>query len=453
MITQATKELIIMHLVRDARTIRNSELRLPPDLFSGPNELPFMALWMFSLEHFQLEQKPISKLMLEFRMKQFFELYPDEIGHIDYVEKLIELSFSVGVEDLSFDAIKPDLQAFIDERRVLPQLQAFQGDNTAEAFDELQVTVTQSRLTSSEEVDVMNLSKPEYDQAPSKPTPTGCKCFDILTDGGFRPNHLTGVLAAFEAGKTQIAIDTSVSIAMQKQHAYLFQYELDVELEMRPRVYSRITGIPTPEFSNKPVSEYSPQALDSLKEYSYLSEYLHLYDMQQANQGFGGADEIANLIEERLAKNPDHTPAFIAVDWMGLLATRYITGNGLKIENKTAVIVDQMDKFKRLCGKYNCEIMITHQLNAAAGSRDSSHRPSVYDAADCKSFAAMQNTCIIICRRDSNDVALMCNDKNRGTHTDIWVRMQGHLCRAEVLEGEFQSIPAGGNTGPVWDRA
>ena len=73
---------------------------------------------------------------------------------------------------------------------------------------------------------------------------------------------------------------------------------------------------------------------------------------------------------------------------------------------------------------------------------------SMYDAADLKTFAALMDTCVVLSRKDSNGVARIYNDKQRGKHTEVFAELVGDTSTFNIKPGQMQIVRANNNL--VW---
>lgn len=439
--TVTEKDLLVLHLLRSPRVVSIASNKLKPEHFNCPLEEPYRVLWAINQEYYVLYGVLVPYSVLLSELSKRFELDPNLTQFSDSIISLVDWVYNTCKDaDIAEDyCINQLLQPFLDERIIQPIVHTFSGD-TKEFYNVFHQAFSNSRLTSATQTNVFDLEDPSLDEDSTPATATGCLVFDKLMDGGARPAHMTGLLAPFGGGKTTFGIDVCVNLAKQRKHAVIFGYEESVKKALRYRVWSCVTGLPIKVFSETKFKDLPAQLKQQLKDYAYIDDYLILMDMSTGTQGLGGIDEVDNVLSELLNKNKK--PTAVVIDWLGTMVKRYCAGNGISMESGLyAAYNETLTKARyNVASKYNTELILLHQFNAEAGKRSAGSRASMYDAADFKSFAALVNTCVLINKADSNGIANIFMDKNRGAYTDMFVRVRNPVCRMELIDRQFQAV-------------
>ena len=437
-------ELMLIHAIRSQEVAAVAVDKLLPEHFNNPGEDAYRLLWLIAQEFYKLYTKPITQLVMSSSLTTRFQLFPNLLMAADQIVTLVEWIYSVDDKEFIPEAGLALLQQFLNERVFQPSLQ-LTGSSAAEVIDEINRIYSSTRVAMSSNTNVFDLTDPRINTSIKPAIPSGSAVFDFLLDGGIRSSHMTGVLAPFGGGKTALGIEVAVNLAKQKKHVLICQYEQDVMLDVRPRVWSCATGIPTKVFAENTFENLAPAIQDKVRSLAYMGDYLHIEDLHHGLAGGGGVAEIEALALK--LQSMQQAPALIVVDWLGVLVRKYLMAKNLPFEKHMHAAYNELiSRIRNLANKFNCEVIVLHQLNADAGKRGPTARPSMYEAAEFRGFAALMDTCILIGKADKSGIALMYTDKNRGQRGDSFVRIHGDRCKFELLNGNYMYI-ANDSTG------
>lgn len=431
-------ELLVAHLVRCPEVTIAALDKLNPDLFSGPYEVPYRLIWMLAQDYYITHRQPMSKLYMVPQLKSRLMLSQDLLVFAQKLDEIVNWIYTPDIKEFNVAAGKSILQAFLDERvfKVAVSNTFSDPSGTLETLNKLFST---TRVNNNNVVDVFDFTNPSMFEMQTPSRATGCTVFDRLTDGGWRPRHMTGVLAPFGGGKTLLTLDLAVNTAKQKVNVLVCQYEQNVMQSIRPRVWSNATQIPTKVFAENRLDQLDKTVLQRLADVAELGRYLHFVDLSTPPAGVGGAAEIENIVIDMQSRNCK--PDVIIIDWLGLLVRHYLMAKNLPFEVHAYSCFDEMiNRLRKTANTYNCEVVITHQLNATAGSKGAGSRASMYDSANYKAFAAVMDTCIMISKHTDDGYALIYSDKNRGARDECVVKVRGDICKFEVRDSPFMTF-------------
>jgi len=445
-LTEAQLEILLAHLIRNENVCSQALIKLKPEHWNGVFEAPAQAMWSITQEYYLTYSKMIPRESLRAELDPRIEYGQEMKDFTEWIGTFLDYAYSLEEEDTDSNVGIKLLQMFLDERVMMPAIQdsSASRDKLDDVISDLVKQHRETRITSVDSVDLFDLSNPMFDASMKPPTQTGCRLFDIMTAGGSRESHMTGVLAPFEGGKTLLGIDLCVKAAKLGYHTYMFQYEQPI-VSIAPRIWANATGVPIDSFTGR-MSEMKPETRAKLESCGDVREFLHTYDMQEGNKGYGGAAEIVSILRSEVSKGV--TPSIVLVDWLGVMGRRFCIGQDMDEPNLPHVLSVQLQELRYIANEFNVELVVLHQLNAAAGKKGPQHMPSMYDAADVKTFAALMDTCIVLSKKDHNGVARIYNDKQRGTHAEVFAELVGATSTFNIKTGQMQIVRQGNNM--VW---
>lgn len=434
--------LLIIHLVRDPQTILAALNKLEPELFNRPFEVPYQSIWHISREYYREYKECISKLQMQAELVDLASKSPQLAGQIEQANEMVELIYALPDKDIHAPStIKRILQPLLDDRMVVATMNRPASlENLKEYLDEQRQVYEKSRVVLHTDIDLTDFRNPALNEVDATPIPTGCIPFDIMSNGGIRPGNFTGVLGAYGSGKTQLSLQLGASIARSNMTAIVFHYEQNVRTKLRHRIWSTMIGVPTSkllELDHEKKMDEVGHLFESL-DADYGMRY-RVLDMNANGQAANGIDGIRQLVREHI-DNGHQAPAALIVDWYGTMARKYMAANNINPEQTYNILKMYNDQFKKLSDEFSCEVVLCHQMNTETASKDCSYMGNEYDAADCKSFAELQDTCILLGRKDRNNILRMHNAKVRGEKADLWVRNDNDLCRFIPLNGDYSII-------------
>lgn len=431
-------ELLLAHLIRCPEVIIAALDKLNPELFSGPYEVPYRLMWMLAQDYYITHRETMSKLYMVPQLKSRVAMAPELLQFAQKLDDLVNWIYSAEISDFNASAGKNLLQQFLDERvfKAAVATNTFDPSSTLEALSKIFST---TRVNNNNVVNVFDFTNPDMNEMQTPSRATGCTVFDRLTDGGWRPRHMTGILAPFGGGKTLLTLDLAVNTAKQKVNVLVCQYEQNVMQSIRPRVWSNATQIPTKVFAENKLNQLDKAILQKLSDVSGIGQFLHFVDLSTPPAGVGGAMEIENIVIDMQSRGCK--PDMIIIDWLGLLVRHYLMAKNLPFETHAYSCFDEMiARLRKIANTYNSEVVITHQLNATAGAKGAGSRASMYDSANYKAFAAVMDTCIMISKHTDDGFALIYSDKNRGARDECVVKVRGDICKFEVRDNPFTTF-------------
>jgi len=431
-------EVLVAHLVRCPEVIIAALDKLNPALFSGPYEGPYRLIWMLAQDFYLTHREPMTKLYMIPQLKSRVAMSADLLQFAQKLDDIVEWIYSSDIKEFNVAAGKKLLQTFLDERVFQAAVSTANADPSG-TLDALNKIYSTTRVTNNSTLDVFDFTNPHLNDMQTPKRATGCTVFDRLTDGGWSPRHMTGILAPFGGGKTLLTLDLAVSTAKQCVHTLVCQYEQNVMQSIRPRVWSNATQIPTKVFSENKLSQLDASIVQKLASVASIGQFLHFSDLSTPPAGVGGAAEIEGIVIDMQSRGCK--PDVIIIDWLGLLVRHYLMAKNLPFETHAYSCFDEMiARLRKIANTYHCEVVVTHQLNASAGSKGAGSRASMYDAANYKGFAAVMDTCIMIGKHTDDGFALIHADKNRGTREEVTVKVRGDICKFEVRDNPFTTF-------------
>lgn len=443
-VSRQNREVLILHLIRSPKVISAALNKLKPEHFNQLYEDAFKILWAVSSEYFVAHRGLIPKLIMDSMVYKFLESDQQLEPFRDDLTNFITWAYSLTDDQIVDDyVIHEILQPLIDERVVMPL--ASESHKTAESIvQSLSSMYNNTRVGVPEATKLFDLTDPSLDELDLAATPTGSVFFDNLL-GGMRKGHITGILAPSGGGKTTAVLETGVNVAKQRKHAVIFHYEQSVSKQLRPRIWSAATLMPTSKFASVKAKDLPPDFRAAIQNNQYLDEYLHIFDMTLPTTGNGGIVEIDSILAS--LKHQGICPEFVAIDWLGPLVKKYCVANSLDFGKYLLnTYNDMLTSCKyNVALKYDTELVITHQLNADAGKKGPNSIPSMYDAAEFKQFANLMDSCLVFGRMDENKIARVFTDKNRGSNEEIFVQLVEDIPVFNVQSKELRAVQGQNN--------
>jgi hypothetical protein len=265
--------------------------------------------------------------------------------------------------------------------------------------------------------------------------PTNVPFIDKILNGGDAAKETYGVLGAFKAGKTTLAIQIVSGTARYElgqrgrnpdhelRFGYMFTYEAGAD-ESRSRIISHMARISRATLMNwgkEPLStagNYKPYELAAFKaeieecqragvpfggekeRYEAAKQHmqqLRIFDMSgpiaNPKQGSGGLDEIAMKLDQEAQHG--RKPRRVVIDYAGLCVNRFCSEHGVNnpSERFQALNTFGYDTLRKIAVPYDCSVWIMHQLSGQANKATWAKKQSHADAAGGASFAENLVTC------------------------------------------------------------
>ena len=282
---------------------------------------------------------------------------------------------------------------------------------------------------------------------------TGIDFLDEELSGGFRSHEIIGFLAPTGGGKTVLTCQLAVNYAKQspKHHVALFLYEQPPEGDITERLLTLVTGKHIDNFRGKLEHELDPEIVKLIEHNSKkFADRVHIFDYSDTtNKGCDGWDSIKrdlqsiNLLNETVKEKEDadeeEPPVLVIIDWLIPFFKRSMTeGTSTVGEDLRNFGVSTLDYMKTEKTKYNCTIMLNHQLVAAQSGASASRTPQVSDAAEWKGMPQFTERFWMVGSRNEQNICQFVNGKNRtGEIGSRLIRMDGAFARFRDAENEF----------------
>jgi hypothetical protein len=263
--------------------------------------------------------------------------------------------------------------------------------------------------------------------------PTAVDFFDKMVGGGLAARQVYGLLGALSSGKTRLAMQLSIAVAKQELsraredaayvpgHVYYVGYE-QPKYEVRRLAISAAANIPLARVNPaKPgwyeglstardkatLQAYERAAQMTLgererfdTEAAPLSSLWHVVDMsgtdpRAAKAGQGGIEEIAAYLEGQRRRG-DTRVALVVIDYALLMARRYCLAKGLDVTKAMRMRINMAGDEARMLlgGRFDCPVLLLHQLSGEANGRSPGARVGHSDAAEGKLFAENLTYCL-----------------------------------------------------------
>jgi len=255
---------------------------------------------------------------------------------------------------------------------------------------------------------------------------------DLLLGGGVTDSECIGVLGPSGGGKTLLAIQAAAALAFERQHCLYFTYEQPAE-ELRPRIISCMTRLPSSRFANKKVNELDTEAKEKLDGLKQFSQYLTVVDRSSAGDN---TLEIDTRI--RRAVESGNKPRLVIIDWAWILVTRIAAASGRKQTVERQHLMMVMDSFKSMASKYRVSFMILQQLSTEQAKRSPDKKPQWFNAAEAGNFAWLLPYCFAIGQADSKGVCYLVGSKARAAKKqDCMMQLKGDLNRFDLIKEDM----------------
>lgn len=300
---------------------------------------------------------------------------------------------------------------------------------------------------------------------------TGIKFLDRFLNGGHAPGETYGILGAFGAGKTTLAVQLVVAGAAYQRKLvvdgddqikkgedvppyrpkkwYFFHYEGSRD-EMRVRLLSCLCEIDKDKIEDARFKDFTTD--DNLDPYekilfrkwiedgldvpgersrweekrTLINQCFGMVDMsgdpENPKRGQGYIPEIASIIERdlRLSATKPDCPAEVGgvvIDYAGLCCRRHVNSRARPDPDLYYRLLSDFgeDCRRQIATVYRCPVWAMHQLSGQANKRTHAFKQSHADAAGSSSFAENLYFCFALGTKDPDfgSVLLTCSKARR----------------------------------------
>lgn len=266
----------------------------------------------------------------------------------------------------------------------------------------------------------------------------GVPFLDARLGGGQGP--ATGCSAAIlgvqGGGKTTLGFQIGVGQALQRRHALLVLVEEGLSKSVLAKLKACATGIPYPvlEKHKGQLAQSCEETGVSLEHAKHnlelLSTYLHVLDLQ-ANEG----DMATIEAEIEALSQQGQKPELVYVDWAGFLAAQLLAKSQNANDSKTTYIKQIGDACTNLSARYNCFVIVGHQLHPEKAQRGPFVKVSTYDGEECRGFTASMKYVFALgprCQKTQLQIFTIVKARDDKPDQQIVIRLDG--ARALIRE-------------------
>jgi RecA/RadA recombinase len=432
---------LMAHLVRCDKVIQQAISVLLPTDFRDELEQPYALIWACSSEWYKTTHRTLPQdLMFAEINKRLEAAAPGWMSEEmqDETRKLVAEIYDLAPECFYPEhAINTWLQTVLNDKKVIPKLQNLDESDLPNAIKKLTDTYVATRVSAAVGTDIFDLDSSDAKVVSSKRRPTGCIIFDQIT-GGIRERELIGILGPTSGGKTTLAVQIAVSMALQGEWVNFFSYEQPIVPEIRDRMWSCASGVSRKKIEEVPLSQMEAVVFKSIKDIQPRCKTLRAFDMQQKDIGYGGMDEVEAIVQKEIASG--RHPKCVIIDWISVVARRFMSANSLDESNIRGVILGLCNHSKSISVKYDTTVILMQQLNGEAGSRTNVRsKASHYDALDCKGFAFEMDACVVIGPKDpkNGNCVIKLTKARNVVNQECKAKLNGEFNRFDPIDGEF----------------
>jgi len=378
---------------------------------------------------------------------------------VDAAEKLAGL-FSLALRG-ELQALKQErelgiklLQQFLVDFYVKPQLgklsfSALDGLQLQQKLEELQTELLGLLKGEEAPTGFYILQDPQkYIGRPSIRR-TGVAVWDALFTGGLKPTEVYVILGPTGGGKTTLAIQLSVSVAVKGHHVFYATYEQRPFVdgadgrpisEFTIRALSMLSGYDRNELVNLDFSDPNllPPAVKNGIELAKLGQHnLWLHDGLSASLAEAALPGLLRIVETRHQKRKID---LLVIDPLWPLVERTMAASGDPPTVLRTRVMSMMTELSAFAKKHKLTILLTHQVSASGAE---SKRFNTYAAAEVRSLGWRPENCCVISMLDEHRRGYFVCAKSRSSGMQgqrCRVQLQGELCRFVPAKTDTQSM-------------
>lgn len=225
-------------------------------------------------------------------------------------------------------------------------------------------------------------------------TPTGFKSVDRMTSG-FVHGDLVILAARPSVGKTTLAINMAINVAMMNRPVYIFSVEMTA-IQLVDRIMASVIHLDSNSIKNGTLSVHESQELISGSGKLYN---LPLYIDESGNIT---PNEIRARIK-KLVKETGESPALIVVDHLQLL---HMDTKGRRFENREKEMAEISRYFKSMAKELGTTVLAVSQLSRSSDKRSKGgDRPRLSDLRDSGALEQDADIVLLIHRPEAYDAS------------------------------------------------
>jgi hypothetical protein len=266
---------------------------------------------------------------------------------------------------------------------------------------------------------------------PSKMLASGLDFLDRLLGGGFRIGNGYGVLAPSGGGKTTLAAQIAVSMAIQGFRPGLFFTEQTFdESELIDKFWALVANKPTSAFEPFTDESSFPPELVGETERTIahtVRKNILAYDFSKRP---GDMSEVRAIASGMSGPKPD----ILLIDWAGAFARKLMESKSVFADNETNALKYISDECAAVSREFAIPVVVFHQLNP-----DCKNPTMDYDHTNanmCRQFHFNLSYMLVVHPRDDNDVLVIKTTKGRWLgRSEQMVVLKGAYSRFESVNG------------------
>jgi hypothetical protein len=442
-------DVLLLHLVRDARTIDRLTGKVEPrDISDLTMDSTRGFLWKLSRDYYAQAQQPIPQHFLVAGLCDRIQQDNTPQDEVDSAAMLIDDIYAVPAAELNSEAALGYAKRLLEEVRVNRPVQELlsDGGNITQIFETFQAGLSAASVSMAEPINPMAEWRSMLGTV--KPVPLGgaeVKYFNMLVNGGLCPGEIVIVMGPMGGFKTTIAIDVVCSMAkIEKQNSLFLAYEQSYKGGDLPiRFMSRLSGIDRDILMNTPHDQLSEENQKIMDEaYEHGKHALFLDRSQSADK----VSDIAAMVRD--LADSGRKPELIIIDqlmtWMGLWPeSRSTKSDDWFRKNSTQVIKDLK---QQVCEKYGTRMVVLHQITAGAIKGKKGKSFGHTESAENKGLGFWSDFVITIGTKDENDVfKAVAGKTRRGPNNSHLVQALPKTCRFRYAD-DYDEGDTGGFT-------